>query len=65
MISILAHKLTPEQVAELGGEPKHIRDIDPVLAEVWIDVPGGPSRFHGAANVRDGKTTGALAQKAA
>lgn len=40
MISILAHKLTPEQVAELGSEPTHIRDIDPVLAGQIANCPG-------------------------
>jgi len=39
MINILAHKLTPEQVAELGGEPKHIRDLDPGLAAQIANCP--------------------------
>ena len=39
MISILAHKLTPEQVGELGEEPTHIREIDPKLAALIADCP--------------------------
>lgn len=43
MISILAHQLTDEQVAELGKVPTHIRDIDPSLARLIADCPADRS----------------------
>lgn len=43
MISILAHKLTPEQLTSLGKEPIHIREIDRDLANMIADCPASRS----------------------
>jgi hypothetical protein len=43
MISILAHKLTPEQLTSLGRVPIHISELDRELAALIADCPAARS----------------------
>ena len=49
MINILAHSLTPAQLAELGGEPTHIKAIDAALAAKIANCPADSAELEAMA----------------